>query len=163
MDSANGFIKQIDNVKLVVASSRPETHAQPDLFQQFLALMEWLDPRIASQARSIADLSGLPLVEVPATDGGEYLALILTGDGGWAALDKAVASGLVRRDISTLGWYSLSYFWRASTPDEASADLERSLRHYLASWKKRRVLLIGYSFGADVLPFMGQSPTAGSA
>jgi type IV secretory pathway VirJ component len=93
-------------------------------------------------------------VEVPATDGSEYLALILTGDGGWAALDKAIASRLMRRHISTLGWDSLSYFWRARTPDEAGADLERSLRHYLVAWKKQRVLLIGYSFGADVLPFM---------
>ncbi|MGH8581150.1 MAG: AcvB/VirJ family lysyl-phosphatidylglycerol hydrolase [Gammaproteobacteria bacterium] len=77
--------------------------------------MEWLDPRIASQAESTTDLSGMPLVEVPAPDDGEYLALILTGDGGWAALDKAVATRLVRRDISTLGWDSLSYFWRART------------------------------------------------
>jgi type IV secretory pathway VirJ component len=154
MDSANGFIRQIDNVKLVVASSGPEADAQPDLRQQFLALMAWLDPGIGSQAEFTTDLSGVPLVEVPATDGSEYLALILTGDGGWAALDKAVASRLMRRHISTLGWDSLSYFWRARTPDEAGADLERSLRHYLVAWEKQRVLLIGYSFGADVLPFM---------
>ena len=79
MDSANGFIRQIDNVKLVVASSGPEADAQPDLRQQFLALMAWLDPGIASQAEFTTDLSGVPLVEVPATDGSEYLALILTG------------------------------------------------------------------------------------
>ena len=28
------------------------------------------------------------------------------------------------------------------------------LRHYFAAWNRRRVLLIGYSFGADVLPFV---------
>jgi type IV secretory pathway VirJ component len=31
-------------------------------------------------------------------------------------------------------------------------DLERVLRHYLNAWKKDRIVLIGYSFGADVLP-----------
>jgi type IV secretory pathway VirJ component len=28
------------------------------------------------------------------------------------------------------------------------------LRHYLEAWQKERVVLIGYSLGADVLPFM---------
>ena len=32
--------------------------------------------------------------------------------------------------------------------------MTRVLRHYLASWHAQRVLLIGYSFGADVLPFV---------
>jgi len=30
----------------------------------------------------------------------------------------------------------------------------RLLRHYFAAWNKQRVLLVGYSFGADVLPFV---------
>jgi type IV secretory pathway VirJ component len=28
------------------------------------------------------------------------------------------------------------------------------MRHYLAAWNKKQVLLVGYSFGADVLPFI---------
>jgi type IV secretory pathway VirJ component len=28
------------------------------------------------------------------------------------------------------------------------------MSHYLAAWNKQRVLLVGYSFGADVLPFV---------
>ena len=34
----------------------------------------------------------------------------------------------------------------------ADSDLERVLRHYLEVWKKDRVVIIGFSFGADVLP-----------
>jgi len=30
----------------------------------------------------------------------------------------------------------------------------RLMRHYLDAWHKQRVLLVGYSFGADVLPFV---------
>jgi type IV secretory pathway VirJ component len=30
--------------------------------------------------------------------------------------------------------------------------MERVLRHYLEVWKKNRIVLIGYSFGANVLP-----------
>ena len=32
--------------------------------------------------------------------------------------------------------------------------MTRVLRHYLAAWHAQRVLMIGYSFGADVLPFV---------
>jgi type IV secretory pathway VirJ component len=49
---------------------------------------------------------------------------------------------------------SLKYFWKARTPDETAADVTRILRHYLAAWGRDRVLLIGYSFGAEVLPFV---------
>ena len=49
---------------------------------------------------------------------------------------------------------TLKYFWRLRTPEESAADVGRLIRHYLTSWKRERVLLVGYSFGADVLPFI---------
>ena len=36
----------------------------------------------------------------------------------------------------------------------AEQDVDRILRHYLAAWDKRNVVLIGNSQGADVLPFV---------
>jgi type IV secretory pathway VirJ component len=53
-----------------------------------------------------------------------------------------------------VGLNSLQYFWNPRSPSKAGADLERIIRHYLITWHKDRVVLIGYSFGADVLPFM---------
>jgi type IV secretory pathway VirJ component len=49
---------------------------------------------------------------------------------------------------------SLEYFWSARTPEQTATDVARVLRHYLAAWHAQRVLMIGYSFGADVLPFV---------
>jgi len=43
---------------------------------------------------------------------------------------------------------------RFTMPDQAASDLARLLRHYMTSWQKQRLLLIGYAFGADVLPFL---------
>ena len=40
------------------------------------------------------------------------------------------------------------------TPEQTARDVARVLRHYLVAWNKQRVLLVGYSFGADVLPFV---------
>ena len=53
-----------------------------------------------------------------------------------------------------VGLNSLQYFWKRRTPEESAKDLNRIIAHYLAAWQKEQVLLIGYSLGADVLPFM---------
>jgi len=48
----------------------------------------------------------------------------------------------------------LRYFLTARTPDTSTRDLERVLDHYLQQWSVQNVVLIGYSRGACVLPFM---------
>jgi len=103
-------------------------------------------------AASVADL---PLVEVPAAaPERDLMAVVVSGDGGWASLDREVAGVLAARGIPVVGLDSLQYFWTKRTPDEAGGALARLLEHYLAAWGKRGVILIGYSRGADVLPFM---------
>lgn len=110
------------------------------------------DPLPSPTAQSLA----LPLVEVPAAPGPtqDLMAVMISGDGGWAGLDKGLAASFAARGIPVVGWNSLRYFWSARTPDGAAADLDRILRHYLTAWGKSRALLVGYSFGADVLPFL---------
>lgn len=54
----------------------------------------------------------------------------------------------------TIGLDSLRYFWKKRTPESTAIDADGILRHYLAAWNKRSVLLIGLSQGADVPPFI---------
>jgi type IV secretory pathway VirJ component len=98
-------------------------------------------------------LPGLPLVEMPTERDGDLFAVLVSGDGGWAGLDKEVAAGLVARGIPVVGLDSLRYFWKERTPDGFAADLEQILNFYADHWGKQRALVIGYSQGADVLPF----------
>ena len=108
-----------------------------------------------------ASLADLPLIELPAAGNGDVFAVLLSGDGGWAGLDKDVAAALAAQGISVVGLDSLRYFWTARTPDSLAADLDRVLRYYAATWHKPHALLIGYSQGADVLPFaMNRLPPA---
>jgi len=100
------------------------------------------------------EISDLPLQEVHAAGTTGELALLLTGDGGWAGLDQELAARLAANGVPTVALNSLKYFWTARTPGETASDVERVLRHYLAAWHAQQVLLIGYSFGADVLPFV---------
>jgi len=100
-----------------------------------------------------AAIDGLPLVEVPAAHPGTRCALLLSGDGGWAGLDEALAAALAARGLPVVGFDSLRYFWAARTPAGLAADLDRILTTYAARWHCTGIVLIGYSQGADVLPF----------
>jgi type IV secretory pathway VirJ component len=98
-------------------------------------------------------LSDLPIVEVPATGAGNRFAVLLSGDGGWAGIDKSLGTALAAQGVPVAGFDSLRYFWSARTPDQLAADLDRVIRYYAARWGRGDVLLVGYSQGADVLPF----------
>jgi len=100
-----------------------------------------------------AELAGLPLVELPSAAAGERFAVLLSGDGGWAGIDKGIAEALVKKDVPVVGFDSLRYFWSPRTPEGLARDLDRVIRYYAARWKRKEVILIGYSQGADVLPF----------
>jgi type IV secretory pathway VirJ component len=110
----------------------------------------------AALAPPPAQLADLPIVEVPAAPGGRAggpFAVLLSGDGGWAGIDKSLGAAFAAQGIPVAGFDSLRYFWSARTPDGLAADLDRVIRYYAARWGRSQVLLVGYSQGADVLPF----------
>jgi len=108
-------------------------------------------------ASTVADtsLAGLPLIEVPArSDTGTSFVVWLSGDGGWGETDKGASAEIAAFGVPVVGLNSLHYFFHRHEPDVAAADLARVLRHYLEIWKKSQVVLVGYSMGGSVLPFM---------
>src|SRR3546814_3102258 len=84
---------------------------------------------------------------------GDSFAVLLSGDGGWAGLDKDVGEALKMHGIPVVGIDSLRYFWGKRTPDGLAQDVDRIIRYYAQRWHRHHVLLIGYSQGANVLPF----------
>jgi type IV secretory pathway VirJ component len=122
---------------------------------QFRAAYARLSAPAESVAERPADISDLPVQEVHSSNSpAREFALLLTGDGGWAGLDQELAAHLAAAGVPTVALNSLKYFWTQRTADQTASDVARLLRHYLTSWNMQRVLLIGYSFGADVLPFV---------
>jgi type IV secretory pathway VirJ component len=112
-------------------------------------------PSPAAAQSNPSPVLGLPLVEVlPVRRSSATMAVILTGDGGWAAGDRTMAAALADSGISVVGLDVPSYLKTPRDPDIASADLRRVIEYYLARWHAERLILIGYSHGADLAPFM---------
>jgi len=113
----------------------------------------------AASARATSgptDMEDMPINEV-LTQSGEHadtFGVLLSGDGGWAGLDKEVSARRADRGVPIVGIDSLRYFWSARSPEGTAVDLDRVIQRYQAAWKRPRVVLIGYSQGADVLPFI---------
>jgi type IV secretory pathway VirJ component len=123
---------------------------------QFLESYASITAHVETLPQRPADIGDLPVTEVRAegTGSSDEMALMLTGDGGWAGLDQELAAQLAASGVPTVGLNSLKYFWTERSPAETANDVARLMSHYLTAWNKQRVLLVGYSFGADVLPFV---------
>ena len=160
------------DVKSFVAKVPGATFAAPAASESdtaaFLAAFDNLAAQNVSDAPAAAPaaLSDLPIVSVvaqPTTPGSDVFAILLSGDGGWAGLDQEVAGALAANGIPVVGLDSLRYFWSARTPQGLANDLDRMIQYYLKQLGKKRVLLVGYSQGADVLPFAVNRLPAASA
>ena len=104
-----------------------------------------------STARASA-LEALPLTLVETRAKQALLSIIISGDGGWRDIDKKVAAYLAEDGIPTVGVDALRYFWSERSPTETAQDLERIIDAYAPRYGAEKILLIGYSFGANVLP-----------
>lgn len=117
-------------------------------------LLLGLYPKYLSGPRMRDALQGLPLIEIrDQAAEGDTFAIFFSGDGGWALLTRAVSRALAREGIPVVGFNSLRYFWRRRTADDTGLALRQILHHYLAKWEKKKALLIGYSRGANIIPF----------
>jgi len=151
---AHAFAAQVPRAQFVELPKVDHDYAQPKLWQpQFLGAYQRLTANAEALPPPPTSLADLPLIEVPAANSGPTFAVLLSGDGGWAGLDKKVAAALSGKGIDVVGIDSLRYFWTKRTPEGLAIDVDRVIRYYAAHWRKTGVMLIGYSQGADVLPF----------
>jgi type IV secretory pathway VirJ component len=112
-----------------------------------------LTARVAPPPPALGDLPVIEVAAQPNSASSDSFAIIMSGDGGWAGLDQDIAAALSAKGIPVVGLDSLRYYWSPRTPQGLAVDTDRMIRYYLSHFGKKRVLLIGYSQGADVLPF----------
>jgi type IV secretory pathway VirJ component len=137
---------------VVEQSSGAVADVRGEPFERLLMLVRTAVPSPVPSLLPVA-LAQLPLTELPALQPGPAMAVIYSGDGGWRDIDKQIGEVLARMGMPVVGVDSLRYFWRAQTPAEIAGDLSQIIRHYGDTWRTRKVVLVGYSFGAGILPF----------
>lgn len=98
------------------------------------------------------DELGLPLTLLETKPTLDTMAIIVSGDGGWRDLDKDIGDVFQKEGLPTVGVDSLRYFWAEKKPEEVASDLGRIIEIFTKRWGVKHVVLVGYSFGADVLP-----------
>lgn len=99
------------------------------------------------------DVADLPLTDVAASGGdGRRIAVLMTGDGGWAGLDQGVAEALSAEGVTVIGFSTLKFFWQKRTPEQSAEAIARVIGHYAAQRPEARFALVGYSFGASLVP-----------
>lgn len=99
--------------------------------------------------------SDLPLSVIPSAKKNDLpLAFFISGDGGWTSFDQAVCDKLAEKGIPVVGLDAQKYFWNERFPKAVAAELAPAIVHYLKLWNRKSFVLIGYSFGACVAPFI---------
>ncbi|WP_022681568.1 AcvB/VirJ family lysyl-phosphatidylglycerol hydrolase [Sphingobium bisphenolivorans] len=94
----------------------------------------------------------LPAKSAPAPGQRRAVALYLSGDMGFhAGLGPDIADRLTRHGIAVVAENSLHFFHVRRTPEETGAMIAEGLHRALAIDPKARLLLLGQSFGADVI------------
>jgi len=96
--------------------------------------------------------SGLPL-QTSRSDSSGLLVVHISGDGGWRGFDVKMADQYSSHGLSYVALNSFKYFWSAKTPAQLADDMAPVIRLYMSSWHKDRLVLVGFSFGAEVIPF----------
>jgi len=153
-EETRSFVGKVPGAQIIMLPRVGHGYSVPrNWLPQFRkAFLRLIAPRSGPDQMGLPDL---PLIEVPASPpADDRLAIMVSGDGGWAGIDRQVSEYLAAHGMAVVGLNSLKYFWTARTPEGASQDLARVITGYLKKWHKDQVVLIGYSLGADVLPFM---------
>ncbi len=82
------------------------------------------------------------------------LIIYLTGDGGWNKFSKNLIHEFEKQGYGVVSLNSLKYFRNEKSPESFAQDIELLSKYYLKKWNKTSLIIVGYSFGADVASFL---------
>ena len=123
-----------------------------DAFNKLIADYEKEKPPMVD----ISQVKDLPVVitNSKTPDKRAPVALLISGDGGWYGFEQSIADNLAKQGIPTIGLDSKKYFWNRRTPEETASDIAKTLNFYSKEWGREKFILIGYSLGAEIVPFI---------
>ena len=82
------------------------------------------------------------------------LVFHITGDGGMVRFDLKMLREYQNNGFSCIGLSSLKYFMTGKTPEIIARDIIPVIDRYSKEWNKETIMLVGFSFGAEIIPFL---------
>jgi type IV secretory pathway VirJ component len=117
---------------------------------KYFLLLLLVGATLVSRAQS----STLPVKLYPGSDATKPVIFYTTGDGGWTKFSNGLIQSLNKAGYPVIALNSREYFWKKKTPAKTAEDVSGLLHSCLSAWNRDSVILMGYSFGADVTPFI---------
>ena len=102
----------------------------------------------------LAQKISLPLSLYSSTDTTKPIIFYISGDGGFNKFSTSFMQTLNKQGYAVIGLNAKDYFWTQKKPKEAAVAIEAAIDESNKQWKRNSIVLVGYSFGADVAPFM---------
>lgn len=78
----------------------------------------------------------------------------MSGDAGFNSFSKGLGSDFHAMGYDVFALNTKIYFWEQKTPEQTSKAIEKYIAKQIHGRKNQKVILIGYSFGADVTAFV---------
>lgn len=96
----------------------------------------------------------LPIKEWDASPHNKPLIFYFSGDGGLNRFSNELCTAINKEGFDVDALDSKSYFWSQKTPAQTAENISDFLSKKITRRQNQQIVLIGYSFGADVLPFV---------
>ncbi|WP_312768277.1 AcvB/VirJ family lysyl-phosphatidylglycerol hydrolase [Epilithonimonas sp.] len=78
----------------------------------------------------------------------------ISGDSGFNTFSKGMGDNLHALGYDVFALDTKSYFWEYKNPKKASHDIENYIKKQLKGRKNQQVIIVGFSFGSEVAPFI---------
>ncbi len=102
----------------------------------------------------------LPVKEWPSQNSTPFI-LYVSGDGGFNSFSTTLCSKINKAGYELTAVNAKTYFWEKKTPEQTSEAISSYLQKKFEERHNQQLVLIGYSFGADVMPFIVNRLNAG--
>lgn len=101
-----------------------------------------------------ADAQDLPLQYTDNSDTTKPLIVYISGDGGMNSFTNSLIASLNKKGYAVLALDAKNYFWHKKEPQQFATVMNQAIGAYLKNKKRNSFIVLGYSFGADVTPFL---------
>ncbi|WP_312340278.1 AcvB/VirJ family lysyl-phosphatidylglycerol hydrolase [Sphingobacterium sp.] len=149
------FLKGIENVQLVTLPKVGHGFSIADNWlPQFRMAFQKLQAVSQPSQNASALKTDMPIEILEPKSPVRELMFMISGDGGWTSFDKELANTFTTKGIKVIGLDAQKYFWNAKTPEQTTKEVTEILTYFQEREPTITFSIMGYSFGACVIPFI---------